>query len=139
MDVRTIDGTLAASPQISVDDLKALADAGYRAIISNRPDGESPDQPSAAEIADAAQAAGLEFRHIPVVPGAITDDDVAAFRSALDELPRPALGFCRTGTRTTTLWALANADRQAPDDLIESAKKAGYDLSALRPRLQAAG
>ena len=136
MDIRPLDDTLSASPQVTVENLRSLAAQGYRSVISNRPDGETPDQPSAAEIATAAKAAGLEFCHIPVVGGAIGEADVAAFKTALAELPAPILGFCRTGTRTTTLWALARRDDQPADALIETAKAAGYDLTALKPRLQ---
>lgn len=135
MDIRPLDETLSASPQIAPEDLPALAAQGFRAVISNRPDGESPDQPSAAELRGAAEAAGLAFAHVPVVGGAISDQDVADFREALATLPEPVLGFCRTGTRTTTLWALARADGGDADQLIARAKEAGYDLAALRPRM----
>lgn len=135
MDIRPLEDTIAAAPQVSPEELKAVADAGYRSVISNRPDGEAPDQPSAAEMALAAEAAGLEFRHIPVVPGAIGPEDIAAFKAALAELPRPVLGFCRTGTRTTSLWALVNAGDRSAESILETAKRAGYDLSGLKPRL----
>jgi sulfide:quinone oxidoreductase len=138
MDIRPLDALLAASPQIALDDLPAIADAGYRSVISNRPDGEEPAQPSAANIRAAAEKAGLAFAHVPVVGGQIGDEDVAAFRRALDDLPKPVFGFCRTGTRTTTLWALSHAAEGRTDDLISTAKTAGYDLAGLRPRLEGA-
>ncbi|EDX78974.1 MAG: TIGR01244 family sulfur transferase [Phenylobacterium sp.] len=137
MDIRPLDDALSASPQIALQDLAAVAAQGFRSVISNRPDGEDPDQPSAAEFRQAAEAVGLAFAHVPVVGGAISDADVAAFRRTLDALPRPVFGFCRTGTRTTTLWALARAADEA-DRLIQRAQAAGYDLSALRPRLEGA-
>ena len=136
MDIRPLDQSLSASPQVTPEDLQSIAARGYGAVISNRPDGETPDQPSAAEIATAAKAAGLEFRHIPVVGGAMGEADVAAFQAALTDLPGPILGFCRTGTRTATLWALARKDEQSADALIATAKAAGYDLAGLRPRLE---
>ena len=135
MDIRPLEDTIAAAPQVSPEDLKAVAEAGYRSVISNRPDGEAPDQPSATEMARAAEAAGMEFRHIPVVPGAIGPDDVAAFKAAVADLPKPVLGFCRTGTRTASLWALANAGDRSPESILETARRAGYDLSGLKPRL----
>jgi uncharacterized protein (TIGR01244 family) len=135
MDIRPLDDALAASPQIDLQDLPAVAAQGFRSVISNRPDGEAPDQPSAAEFRQAAEAVGLAFAHVPVVGGALSDADVAAFRHALDVLPKPIFGFCRTGTRTTTLWALARAADEA-DRLIQCAQAAGYDLSGLRPRLE---
>ena len=138
MDIRPLDEALSASPQIAPEDLPAIAAQGFRSVISNRPDGEEPGQPSAEVLRHAAEAAGLAFAHVPVVGGAISDQDVADFREALANLPQPVFGFCRTGTRTTTLWALANVASISADDLIARAKSAGYDLGALRPRLEGA-
>lgn len=136
MDIRPLDEQLAASPQLLPDDLPAIAEAGYRSVISNRPDGEEPGQPSSADIRVAAEEAGLAFAHLPVVGGGIGDEQIADFRRALADLPEPILGFCRSGARTTTLWALSHADDRDPDDLIATAGRAGYDLSGLAPRLQ---
>jgi sulfide:quinone oxidoreductase len=138
MDIRPLDEALSASPQIAPEDLPVIAAQGFRSVISNRPDSEEPGQPSAGALRQAAEAAGLAFAHIPVVGGAISDQDVADFRKALAELPKPIFGFCRTGTRTTSLWALANAASETPDQLIAHAKSAGYDIDALRPRLEGA-
>ncbi|OYX71265.1 MAG: TIGR01244 family protein [Brevundimonas sp. 32-68-21] len=138
MDIRPLDEALSASPQIAPEDLPDIAAQGFRSVISNRPDGEEPGQPSSEDLRQAAEAAGLAFAHVPVVGGAISDQDVADFREALANLPQPVFGFCRTGTRTTTLWALANAGAQTPENLIARAKSAGYDLGALRPRLEGA-
>ncbi|WP_312571307.1 TIGR01244 family sulfur transferase [Brevundimonas sp.] len=138
MDIRPLDEALSASPQIAPEDLPDIAAQGFRSVISNRPDGEEPGQPSSEDLRQAAEAAGLAFAHVPVVGGAISDQDVADFREALANLPQPVFGFCRTGTRTTTLWALANVASISADDLIARAKSAGYDLGALRPRLEGA-
>lgn len=137
MDIRKLTDALAASPQIRIDNLKELAALGYRSILSNRPDTEETNQPSVEEIRIAAEAAGLDFAHVPVVGGNISDDDVEAFRRAVRDLPQPILGFCRTGMRTTTLWALAQAGSLGVAPVLAAAKQAGYDLSALRPRLEA--
>jgi sulfide:quinone oxidoreductase len=126
---------LAVSPQIAEADLGALAAQGFRAVINNRPDGEAEDQPGSAALSAAAGRVGLEYRHVPVVSGKITDDDVAAFAQALDEVKGPVLAFCRTGTRSTTLWALAEARHLDPEAILATAAEAGYDLAALRPRL----
>lgn len=135
MDIRPLDETLSASPQIDPSDLSAIAARGFRSVISNRPDGEEAGQPTAADIRAAAEGAGLVFAHVPVVGGAIADGDIAAFQAALADLPAPVFGFCRTGTRTTTLWALSKAGTTPADVLIERARSAGYDLAGLRPRL----
>jgi len=139
MDLRPIDATLTASPQIAVGDLTEVARLGFQTVISNRPDDEDAGQPSALDIAEAAKSAGLKFTHIPVVGGAIGDDEVAAFRKAVEDLPGPILGFCRTGTRTATLWALSRAGRTPTDDILAATAAAGYDLQGLRSRLDAAG
>ncbi|MFT4792758.1 MAG: sulfide:quinone oxidoreductase [Paracoccaceae bacterium] len=137
MDIRQISPEFSAAPQISVQDVGAAAAAGYRAIICNRPEQESPDQPATKDIRAAAQAHGMAFRHIPVVAGAVVDADVDAFRSAMAELPGPVLAYCRTGTRSATLWALSKAPTLSVDAVLNAAAGAGYDLSAMRPRLSA--
>lgn len=137
MDIRTLTETLSVSPQIRIDDMREIAGKGYRSLISNRPDGEEPDQPTAEAVRAAAEAAGLVFRHIPVSGGNITDAAAADFASALATLPKPILGFCRTGTRTTSLWALSQAGDQPAADILAAAGTAGYDLTTLSERLQA--
>ena len=86
MDIRPLDEALSASPQIAPEDLPAIAAQGFRSVISNRPDGEEPGQPTAEALRQAAEAAGLAFAHVPVVGGAISDQDVADFREDLDRL-----------------------------------------------------
>ena len=127
---------ISVSPQLNVPDLGIVAAQGFKSIISNRPDGEAEDQPSAADIAETAHRNGLDFRHLPVVAGKVTDDNVADFQDALAELRGPVLAFCRTGTRSATLWALSEAHHLAPNAIAETAAAAGYDLEALRPRLE---
>lgn len=134
--IRSITPGFCVSAQVDPQDLRAVADAGFRSIISNRPDGEEPGQPDWAQIAAAAEAAGLQARHIPVRPGAIGDDDVAKFAAALEEMPGPVLGFCRTGTRAAGLWGLTQAGRLTPNEIIGTAAAAGCDLSSMQERLQ---
>lgn len=137
MDIRPLTDTLSVSPQITPSDLAELAAKGFRTVINNRPDGEEPGQPASAVMAQAAAAAGLEYRYIPVVPGQLQDALVDGFAEALTDLPGPTLAYCRTGTRSTTLWALQAARRQPADAVLARARGAGYDLSALAPRLAA--
>lgn len=110
MDLNHLSRTFATSPQIQPSDLAALAAAGFRGIINNRPDGEGPDQPSSDEIEAEARRHGLLYRHIPVVPGQATDADARAFAAVLNEADGPVLAFCRTGNRAAGLW---NAAHQA--------------------------
>lgn len=94
---------LFLSGQITPQELEGLKQGGIAALICNRPDGEAPGQPRAGDIAAAARRLGLEFRHVPVVPGRIGPADVAAFRTALAELPRPLLAFCGSGARSRAM------------------------------------
>lgn len=136
MDIRIIEDRLHVSPQIQPQDLREVAALGYRSVICNRPDDEAPDQPTSERIRAAASAAGLAFTHIPVTGDAIGSDDTSRFKTALETLPAPILGYCRSGTRTTTLWALSQAGVRSTDQILALASDGGYDLSALRPRLE---
>ena len=129
--------SVSVSPQLSEADIAEAARDGFRSIISNRPDGEEAGQLTAAEIEAAAAVHGMGFAHVPVVSGGIDDADIAQMADALMRLQGPVLAFCRTGTRSATLWALTQAGSQSADAIIRTAASAGYDLSALRPRLEA--
>lgn len=116
MDVRKINEDLSVSPQITADDMTAIKEAGFRTIICNRPDGEEADQPSFAEIEAAASAAGLEARHVPVQSGMVKGEDVVDFASTLKQVQGPVLAYCRTGTRSATLWSLQEAKKRESAD-----------------------
>lgn len=128
---------LHVTAQVDPATLPAIAAAGFRSLLCNRPDGEEPGQPSMAAMEAAAQAQGLTLRCVPVVGSAIGEADIAAQRAALEALPRPILAYCRSGNRCSVLWALARAADLPADQLIATGRDAGYDLSALRPWLQA--
>ena len=108
----------------------------FRTIINNRPDDEEPGQPSSEEIEAEARRLGLEYVHIPVVPGQISEEQVAAFGNAVSGSEGGVLAFCRSGTRAATLWALSQAGRRGVDDILKAAAAAGHDLSRLRPKLE---
>ena len=133
-----VDG-FSVSSQLMADDLAVLAAQGFRSVINNRPDHEEPNQPLSAALKTAAAAAGLVYRELPVVSGQVTDAQAAAFGDALEQSPGPLLAFCRTGTRSTTFWALNAARRGVDvDSILATAAKAGYDLAAWRSRLEQA-
>ncbi|MDX3893894.1 TIGR01244 family sulfur transferase [Pusillimonas sp.] len=95
----------AVAPQLGPDDMQAVAQAGYKSVIINRPDFEGgADQPTSGDVMAAARAAGLQVEYQPVVSGAMTQQDVERFSQLLEELPAPVLAYCRTGTRCTTLY-----------------------------------
>src|SRR4029079_18904965 len=87
-------------------DIEALADAGVRTIVNNRPDGEDPGQLPAEEARRLAEARGIAYHHIPVTAATLTAGDVDAMAAVLGAAERPMVLHCRSGTRSTLLWAL---------------------------------
>jgi sulfide:quinone oxidoreductase len=137
---KPITPTLSVSEQILPDQVAVLAAAGFRAIIVNRPDGEGADQPAFAEIEAAAKAAGMQAAYLPITPGKVSDADAVAFGTLLDNMPKPVLAFCRTGTRSTTLWSLSEGGRGRPlPEILTAAKAAGYDMSGVVRRIANSG
>jgi len=131
-DIRHVSDGFSVAPQITAADFAEIAAAGFRAIINNRPDGEAPGQIGDADAQAAAAAAGLRYIAIPV-RGAPGPAEVEATVAALASLPGPILAYCRSGTRSVTAWALAQARSGGrADDVIDRARGAGYDLNALR-------
>lgn len=130
---RTLDSAISVYGQIEPEDVAAAKAQGFAMIINNRPDDEQPGQPAGSEIKEAARAAGLDYVAIPVDHSGFNEGQVAAMAEALEKAQGPVLAFCRSGTRSTFLWALAR--HQLGDDgeqLIAKAANAGYDLSPLR-------
>jgi uncharacterized protein (TIGR01244 family) len=111
MDIRQIDEGYAVSGQISSDDVRDLAAAGYHTIICNRPDGEAPDQPDFAEIERVAEKAGISVFYVPVVSGQLTQDDVNAMARALEEAEGPVLAYCRSGARSTNIYGIVQQQK----------------------------
>ncbi|WP_425050123.1 TIGR01244 family sulfur transferase [Psychromarinibacter sp. S121] len=139
MQIKRLSEELAVSGQIAEDDLASLAAAGFRSVICNRPDGEGADQPTHEEIERAATAAGLSFRYLPVTSGKVTDADAAAFAEAMRELPGPVFAYCRSGMRSSTLWALGEAGQVPMPQILGAAKAAGYDLNGVARRIANGG
>ena len=135
MQIKTITAQISVSPQIVADDLPAIAAAGFRSIICNRPDGEAADQPTYEEIETAASAAGLEARYLPIVAGKVRDEDAEEFGTALLELPGPVFAYCRTGTRSATLWSLSQARTMSAADILAATRSAGYDMAGVVRRI----
>jgi len=131
---RRLTEDIAVCAFVPPDKLAALAPR-FRTIINNRPDSEEPGQPSSAEIEAEARRLGIEYVHIPVVPGQITDEQVTAFGNAISG-KGPVLAFCRSGQRAATLWALSQAGKRGVDHILKAVAAAGYDLSTLRPKLE---
>jgi uncharacterized protein (TIGR01244 family) len=106
--VQAIDTDVCVAPQLTPEAMAEAARMGFRSVVNNRPDHEGgPDQPTHASIEAAARAAGLEYRHLPVLGAYQSPEDASRMRALLDELPRPMLMFCRSGARSARLYALA--------------------------------
>jgi uncharacterized protein (TIGR01244 family) len=108
--IQAIDAEVCVAPQLTPADMVEAARAGFRSVVNNRPDFEGgADQPTSAQIEAAAQVAGLVYRHLPVAGGYQSPEEIAAFAALAAELPRPMLMFCRSGARSSKLYAAANA------------------------------
>jgi uncharacterized protein (TIGR01244 family) len=133
---RQLNDRIFASPQIGLAEVAEAAALGIGLIINNRPEGESDDQTPGPEIAAAAQASGLGYVAIPVTHAGFSEGQVMAMVAALASTEAPVLAYCRSGTRSTLLGALAEASTgRTPDELAAAAAQAGYDVSPIRAML----
>ncbi|MDP1667718.1 TIGR01244 family sulfur transferase [Phaeovulum sp.] len=137
MDLRQIVPGFAVAPQIEPAELASLAAMGFRTLINNRPDAEVGDDLGHAAMEVAARAAGLAYHRLPYVPGLMTPDLVEAFAATLAKAEGPVLAYCRSGTRSSYLWAMAQAPHLPLRDILAATTAAGYDLSGLVPLLAA--
>ena len=136
MELKRINDQVSVTGQISPEDVEKIKAAGFTAIINNRPDGEAADQPAGDSIAKAAHVAGLSYYAVPMGREGVSEEMIAQTRAALGESDGPVLCFCRTGTRSTTLWALSQAGQMDAKSIISAAANAGYDMSHLAGHLK---
>ena len=108
-DVRSLAPGFAVTGQLRAEDLADIAARGFRSIVNNRPDGEEPGQPRAADIAAEARRLGLVWRDLPMESRDVTAEQARAFDRMLKALPAPILAFCRTGARSAALWERTQA------------------------------
>jgi uncharacterized protein (TIGR01244 family) len=129
---RKVTDDFSVAPQIDLSDLARAAEAGFKLVINNRPDGEAPGQPTSAEVEAAAKAAGLDYAFIPV-RGGPTPEQVEQENAVLAKAPGPVLAFCRSGTRSIVTWSLGQAEigKIPRQELVDLGADAGYDLSAV--------
>ena len=138
VDPKVMADGFAVSPQIAPADIPALAAAGYKTIINNRPDGEEDGQFSAAEARAIAEDNGINYIHLPVKMPELNADIVDQFSAAVKEQPGPILAHCKSGTRSCVLWTMA-AGRDSSmtvEELMDCAAQGGYDLTRLRPLIE---
>ena len=134
---RKINDNISVSPQISLDDVAAAKAEGVTLIINNRPDGEDPSAPQSADIEAAARAAGMKYIAIPITHSGFSGPQVDAMIAALADGDK-ILAYCRSGTRSTLLWSLAQAKQGVdPDEISRLAGNAGYDITPVRAMVDA--
>ena len=135
-DFRRLNENVLVSPQLELEDIAAAAAAGVAMIVNNRPDGEDPYAPQGDAIEAAATAAGINYIAIPIGHSGFSEPQVDAMIAALEQAEGPILAYCRSGTRSTLLWALAAAKQgESPDTIARMAAQAGYDVSPIRPMI----
>jgi uncharacterized protein (TIGR01244 family) len=133
---RKVDDQITVSPQISPDMIAEIKAAGFTAIVNNRPDGEEAGQPEGDSIRAAVEAAGLAYTAIPVTQAGFSHPQVDAMAQAIESAGGPVFAYCRSGTRSCNLWALASAKRgEDPGVIVAKGAAAGYDLNGIRPLL----
>jgi uncharacterized protein (TIGR01244 family) len=131
--IRQLDERALVSGQIRPEDIAGLADQhGLTMVVNNRPDGEEPDQPLAADIEAAAEAAGISYRHVPIIRG-IGPADVEAMQEALrDAGDGQVLAFCRSGNRSALTWALAvRGQGRSREDIEQKVEAAGFNVAPI--------
>ncbi|WP_439523371.1 TIGR01244 family sulfur transferase [Marivita sp.] len=138
MDIRQITDRYNVSPQIDPEDAAAIKAAGITTVICNRPDAEVPPSHQADALRAAIEAEGLRFEVLPITHQTMTPDRVAQQAAIVDASDGPVLAYCASGTRCSIIWALSQAGQQPSEAILGAVARAGYDLSALRPTLDAA-
>ncbi len=136
MDIRIVNDKFAVAPQITADDIAEIKSLGYIAVINNRPDGEVVDQPATGEIKATANAAGLDYYDLPINSGTLPMEAIAETRALLEKINGPVFAFCRSGTRSITLWALSQKGIRNSDEVISEVQNAGYNLPFLAEFLE---
>jgi uncharacterized protein (TIGR01244 family) len=127
MNVVKLSATLGVSQQIVPEHVAAIAAAGYKVLINNRPDGEEANQPPSAAIAAAAEAAGIEYYYMPITAMDFPGADFPQMCELLANTDKPVLAFCRTGTRCTNLWVASHEEASRAEAAVR-ARELGYDL-----------
>jgi sulfide:quinone oxidoreductase len=135
MDLKELDTGLSVSGQVCAADLDALSARGVKHLICNRPDGEGADQPNFSEIAQKAESLGMTTHYLPVITGRVSDDIAEEFGKILANAEGHVHAFCRSGMRSTTLWALSQGRKKPLSEIVNQAKKAGYDMTGVAARI----
>ena len=135
MEIRPITPRYAVSPQITIEDVPAIAAAGFVKVICNRPNAEVPPTMQSDAIGQAVREAGMEYVVLELTHQTMTPDNVALQRELAESCSGPVLAYCASGTRCSVVWALGQCDQMSTDDILDATTKAGYMLENLRPAL----
>ena len=136
MEIRPITPRYAVSPQITVEDVPAIAEAGFVKVICNRPNTEVPPDQQSDAIGQAVREAGMEYEVLELTHQTMTPENVALQRDLAESCSGPVLAYCASGTRCSVIWALGQCDRLSTDEILDATGKAGYALDGLRPALE---
>jgi len=137
MDIRQLSTAYAVSPQIDAANIAAIAEAGFKTIICNRPDAEVPPSHHSSVMAAEARKQGLAFVTNPVTHQGLNMQMVDTQKATMDGSDGPTLAYCASGTRSSIVWALGQAAEMSADDILAATAAAGYDLGGMRPQLGA--
>ncbi len=135
MEIRPITPRYAVSPQITVEDVPAIAAAGFVKVICNRPNIEVPANMQSDAIGQAVRDAGMEYEVLELTHQTMTPENVALQRELAESCSGPVLAYCASGTRCSVVWALGQCDRMSTDDILSATTNAGYMLENLRSAL----
>ncbi|WP_281973226.1 TIGR01244 family sulfur transferase [Ruegeria faecimaris] len=136
MEIRPITPRYAVSPQISVEDVPTIVEAGFVKVICNRPNSEVPKDLQSDAIGQAVRAAGLEYEVLELTHQTMTPENVSLQRDLAESCAGPVLAYCASGTRCSVIWALGQCESMSTEDILQATTKAGYALDNLRPTLE---
>ncbi len=137
-DIRRVTDSFAVAPQIDIDDFSSIQSEGFVHVVNNRPDDETFGQMPSHTAREKAAENQLAYTAIPIAGPHDLTASVDALNAAISSSAGPVLAYCRSGTRSISLWSLASvkSGAETPESAIEKARNAGYDLSHLQPLMQ---
>lgn len=135
MQIRYLTPDYAVAPQITPEDVASIVQAGFAGVICNRPDNEVPHSLRADALRHAVEAAGLHFEELPLTHQTMTSDNIAKQAELAKACNGPVLAYCASGTRCSVVWAISQVGHMPVDEILKTARSAGYDLEGLRPTL----
>ncbi|GLR63342.1 TIGR01244 family sulfur transferase [Marinospirillum insulare] len=132
---RQLEDDLITCGQLNAEQIKALAEAGIKTLIFNRPDAEELGQPATAELQKQAEALNMQWIFQPVISGQVTDEEGVEFGQLYAAAAKPVVAFCRTGARCGCLWALSQKQHKTGEAIVNTMKQAGFDMPDFFKRL----